>query len=136
MAGRRSGARITGSRTLRRTLARSPDAVKAEAVTAVGTTATTVEASMLAKVPRASGDLASVIKTKFSRDKLEAKVGPGIKGKRDQRKAGWRAHYQEFGTVNHRAQPFVRPAFEEHKTAFRAALVSAIRNALLKMAGR
>ena len=33
-------------------------------------------------------------------------------GKR--RLAGWRAHFQELGTINHRAQPHIRPAIRKH----------------------
>ncbi len=30
------------------------------------------------------------------------------------RLAGWRAHFQELGTVKHKAQPHIRPAIKKH----------------------
>ena len=30
------------------------------------------------------------------------------------RLAGWRAHFQELGTVNHKAQPHIQPAIRKH----------------------
>ena len=127
---------ITGARTLRRTLARAPEEVRAETVAAVGAGAGLIEAQMLVNVPRDSGDLASVIATKFARDRMSAKIGAGVRGKRDQRKAGWRAHFVEFGTQTQAAQPFVNPAFQQHKERIRGALGKAVARALLNLAGK
>lgn len=128
--------KITGVKSLKRAMNKAPDILKAEAVEAVAAGAALVEKQMLVDVPRDSGDLASVIKTKFSRDRLSARVGPGVAGKRDQRIAGWRAHFVEFGTVKQKAQPFVYPAMAKHRDVIRRTIATTVKRALLLMAGK
>ena len=128
--------RLTGVNSLRRVLRRAPEDMKGELVGAVASGESALLADMLASVPRDSGDLASVIKAKRSRDGMSTKVGPGARGKRDQRKAGWRAKFVEFGTVNQAAQPFVFPAARRHRGTIRDAMAAAVSAALLKIGGR
>lgn len=47
-------------------------------------------------------DLRSVV-TDIKPDSVTVSIGPGTR-------TGWRAHFLEFGTVNRRAFPFMRPA--------------------------
>ena len=128
--------RITGAKSLRRVLRQAPNDVKAELVEAVASSAAEMERGMLARVPRDKGDLASVIKTKPSRDGLSARVGPGVKGKRDMRKAGWRAKFVEFGTQDQEAQSFVFSTAKDQRPRVRARVSAAIASALTKIAGR
>lgn len=128
--------RITGAKSLRRAMKQAPDVLAGETVEVVAAAAAVVEAQMLVDVPRDTGDLASTTKTKFSRDRMEARIGPGVAGKRDRRRAGWRAHFAEFGTVYQPAQPFVFTALAAHREAIRRDIATAVKRALLKMAGK
>ncbi len=47
-------------------------------------------------------DLRSVV-TEIKSDSVTVSIGPGLR-------TAWRAHFIEFGTVNRRAFPFMRPA--------------------------
>ena len=125
--------KITGARSLRRVLRRAPDEVATELRGAIKAGADDVQADMLKRVPRRTGALASVIKIKASRDGLSAKVGPGAKGKRDMKKAGRRAHFTEFGTKHHAAQPFVGPALKQNRPGISQAISSAVGKALAKL---
>lgn len=65
-------------------------------------------------VPQYEGDLQDSLgmvnaKTK---DLEKAAVYVGPRNRPAQTYVGWRAHFAEFGTVNHPAQPFIRPAFD------------------------
>lgn len=128
--------RITGINSLRRVLRKAPDDMKEPLVDVVTISSAEVLAGMLARVPRDTGDLAEVTKIKTRRDGMSAKVGPGAAGKRDQRKAGWRAHFIEFGTVKMAAQPFVYPALREARAGIRQRFKTAVAGALLKIAGK
>lgn len=46
------------------------------------------------------------------------------------------AVFQEFGTVNHAPQPFIRPAFDQHKAALVPELAKSLRAELLASAAR
>lgn len=124
---------IKGMPSLRRALKQAPDEVKKPLQKAVEEGANQVRAEMLRRVPRDSGDLADVISVKMQRDKLGARVGPGIKGKRHRQKAGWRAHFVEFGTQNQPAQPFIFPAFNANKQELLDKFQRAIAHALVKI---
>lgn len=54
-------------------------------------------------VPVLTGDLRDSIAVAIGAD--DVRVGPAGKH-------AWRAHFTEFGTVNHGAEPFIRPAFD------------------------
>lgn len=127
---------IRGMNGLRRNLRKAPPEMRAEMVEATKTSADGLVAGMLQRVPRDSGDLASVIKAKVQRDGMSARVGPGARGKRDQKKAGYRAKFVEFGTVNMPAQPFVLNTAKEKRSAVRARFAEAVSAALLKLGGK
>ncbi|KWT72373.1 hypothetical protein APY04_0167 [Hyphomicrobium sulfonivorans] len=63
--------------------------------------------------PRDDGDLAEAAHWRMSRDGLSAQVGygnqPGFK--RQWKRGGFKALWQEFGTKHHPAQSFIRPVF-------------------------
>ncbi len=50
-------------------------------------------------------DLRSVV-TKIKPESVTVSIGPGTR-------TAWRAHFLEFGTVNRRAFPFMRPAIKD-----------------------
>jgi HK97 gp10 family phage protein len=64
-----------------------------------------------ARVAVLSGDLKKSIKAKYSKDKLSATIGPQGKG-------AWKAHFIEWGTVEHSAKPYMTPAYEENKNDY------------------
>jgi HK97 gp10 family phage protein len=127
---------IRGVPSLRRVLRQAPAEMSAELKTAVALSLTEVEIEMLSRVPRRTGELASVIKTRTQRDGLSGRVGPGAGGRRDQRKAGWRAKFQEFGTQQHAAQPFVFPSLAAKREGIRTRLAAAVGRVLLRIAGK
>lgn len=125
---------ITGVASLRRVLRQAPADLKREVVEAVASGAALVEAEMKVRVPRDTGALGDVIRTKTTRDGMSARVGPGVRGKRDMRKAGWRARFAERGTKRHPAQPFIQPAKAAHEESIRRLIGAAIGRALTRMA--
>ena len=127
---------IKGMPSLRRVLRVAPDEMKKPLQEAVLESLDIVEADMKLNVPRDSGALASVITSKPQRDKMSGRVGPGVKGKKDMRKAGWRAHFIEFGTVNQPAQPFVAPAFDKNKSYILKRLQDGVSEALVRISGK
>jgi HK97 gp10 family phage protein len=78
--------------------------------------------AIVEKAPRDTGFLAEhiVVMTKYleADTKLELHVGP--------EKAAFYALFLEFGTEFQAAQPFMRPAFEEHKDEVLAAFAEAM----------
>lgn len=96
VAGSGAGSRVLGVNRLRRTLRNLPDNVTLPVKQSIKDGAEEIRFAMLKRVPVKTGALASVIKTKVSRDGLSAKIG--FFGKKDMRKAGWRARFVEFGT--------------------------------------
>ena len=127
---------IRGGASLRRVLRQAPDDMAAELRDEIKAGADKVLADMLANVARDSGDLAETIKIKASRDGMSARVGAGVAGKRDQRKAGWRGHFLEFGTKHQAAQPFVKPALDRHEDSIAKGIAAGIASALTKIAGK
>lgn len=106
----RSGLRGVGK--LRRQLRRLPDEVTQPVREAIVDSADFLEFQMLSRVPRDEGDLAGSIEKRFGRDGFSAEVGPGARTKTARRRAGWRAHFAEFGTQKMPATPFVFPSLE------------------------
>lgn len=91
-------------------------------LTALRKAASPVYVAMIlgAEKSRRTGQLQSSIKIqspkkRYQWDHLAVKVGPD-------RKAGWYAHFVEFGTVHSAAKPFIYPALKQAKgEAFAAA---------------
>lgn len=127
---------LRGVASLRRVLRQAPDDMKSGLQQSVSDSLEEVEAEMLANVPRDTGELASVIAIKKSRDGLSGRVGPGVRGKRDQRKIGGKPKFVEFGTQHMAAQPFVFPALRAKKDGIRARLAAGVANVLLMLGRR
>jgi len=124
---------IRGAPSLRRVLRQAPKEVGDNLREAIAEGAEALHRDMLANVPRDSGDLAASIGKKVSRDGFSARVGPGAKGKRAMRKAGWRAHFAEFGTKYQAAQPFVEPAMKRNEPEIRGEIADGVRDALIAL---
>lgn len=120
--------KLHGMSRLRRKLHHMPEAVRDEVRPAMEDGAERIRDIARTLAPKGEGDLADAITPKVSRDGLSALVGfsrtkAGFK--RAWKKAGWRAHFAEFGTHGSwrreggtmgynrgiRATPFLRPAF-------------------------
>lgn len=68
------------------------------------------------RVAKRTGALAKSIRKRSMITKgndFAADVGIHMSSKR--KEAGWRWHFEEFGTSKQRARPFIRPAFDETK---------------------
>lgn len=66
-----------------------------------------------ARAPKDEGDMAEQVSFKVSNDGLSVRVGYGKQAgfKRAWKAGGFKALWQEYGTVNHGPQPFIGPAF-------------------------
>lgn len=95
--------------SLRRKLRALPDDLRAAIRAEFEAAAAEMEAEMKERVPKDTGTLEGLISSKVSADGFSAKIG--FRGKRASRK-GYYAKFQEFGTVDTPAQPFMVPAFE------------------------
>lgn len=103
--------RVLGAQSLRRKLKRMPDHIKRPVQDAIYYGAQTIYADAYADAPVRTHNLQESLHMRVSSDKLSARVGYWKKGNiRKWRKAGWRAHFIEFGTVQHPSQPFLGPA--------------------------
>lgn len=109
--------RVLGTQSLRRKIKRMPDDIKAGVQDAIKDSADVVYSDALSRAPVDEGDLAAALHRKLSGDKLAARIGYWRKGNiRRWKRAGWRAHFTEFGTKDQPAQPFLGPAFRKNKT--------------------
>ena len=64
------------------------------------------------RVPKKTKDLAKSIVSIKRRAESRNQVKFSVTPSRGKNKAGWRAHFIEFGTSKMSAKPFLRPAFE------------------------
>ena len=64
------------------------------------------------RVPKKTKDLAKSIVSIKRRAETRNQVKFSVTPSRGKNKAGWRAHFIEFGTSKMSAKPFLRPAFE------------------------
>lgn len=125
--------RMYGAQSLRRKIKRMPDDVKGEVQAAIKDSADTIYYEALPRIPRDEGRLAEALHKRLSSDKLGAQVGYWKRGNlRNWRKAGWRAHFIEFGTRDQRARPFLGPAFNVSKAWIKSRINKAIDVALRK----
>ena len=128
MAGRRSG--IKGVNRLRRTLRRLPDAVTEDIRNEIIYAAKLVHATALQTVPAKTGNLASLLSWKTSRDGLSARIG--FIGRKATRK-GFYARFLEFGTARTAARPFLFPALESERDHIVKRLRRAVRKTLIRV---
>lgn len=98
------GAKIEGLDGLNKALRNLEQSVSKKARdAALEVAAEQVAERMRQLVPVLSGDLRDSITVVIGKD--DVRIGPAGK-------YAWRAHFTEFGTVNHGAEPFIRPAFD------------------------
>ena len=64
------------------------------------------------RAPKKTKDLAKSIVSIKRRAEVRNQVKFSVTPSRGKNKAGWRAHFIEFGTSKMSAKPFLRPAFE------------------------
>lgn len=99
---------LRGFDELDRALAELPDLVQVSVLgAAVAKGAEVIRAGAESRAPRRTGELAGsmTVDIEATRAGVTAHVGPG--------KEQFWGLFQEFGTVRHAAQPFLRPAIDE-----------------------
>ena len=116
---------VHGFKELDRALGELPKAIGKNALRRVGKRAMKrIEDGMTQRAPREEGTLAESMRTQEVKAKrqrgqvrfdpktsIEFITGPAPEGRLNRANAGW----QEYGTVHHGAQPFMRPAFDGQK---------------------
>ncbi len=131
MSRRRSG--LSGVNNFRRLLRKLPTDVGNEVRQEIEESAQLIEYDAKVMVHKDSGDLAAAISYKLGRDKLSAQIGFSSRWKRLWRQAGWRAFFEEFGTVKQRAHPFLFPAWEKNRADITRRISKAINNTLERL---
>jgi len=137
MARRRIGkwGGVSGFRSLTKKLRKMGPAVKETIKPALQKVADAVRADALKRIPVREGDLAMALKKQVKPNGLSARVGYWKKGnKKNWELGGWRAHFIEFGTLNARAIPFIRPAFKENIEFAKKTIDTGVDKALRKVA--
>ena len=132
----------TGRSKLRRKLSIIlPKEIKKELQDTIGEAAKIIYHEAQRNTPVRDGDLKSAMKIQHRGDKLAAKVGYFEKGnKRNWKKAGWRAHFTEFGTRGsdklpaQKAQPFLGPAYLKKRKKVERMIDRGVDKALKKVA--
>lgn len=106
--------RVNDSR-LRRKLRRFPEDLRAEIAIPMKLSAEELAATMTANAPKDSGDMAEEVTFRLSRDGLSAQIGYSKRAgfKRAWKAGGFKALWQEYGTRNHPAHKFIRPAYAQ-----------------------
>lgn len=128
--------RISGVRSLRRVLRKMPDDVRGPMQGEVAAAAEDVSSTMASLAPVRTGELRDSIETKFARDRMSARVGPGARRRRTFRRVGWRALFAEFGTRHHPAQPFIGEALERNEARIRRGMSKAVADTLRRISLR
>ncbi|MFH1806830.1 MAG: HK97-gp10 family putative phage morphogenesis protein [Pseudomonadota bacterium] len=129
----RRGRGLRGVNGLRRLLRKLPDDVSAEVRTEISEGAELIAYDAIRLAPRDQGDLAAALEYKLGGDKLSAQIGYSSRWKRAWRAAGWRAKFIEFGTIKHRAHPFLFPAWEMNRKDIERRIAQAIKNTLARL---
>lgn len=113
---------------------RFPDSVRDEVRTVMKASGETLVNLIRERAPKDEGDMAELAHSVVSRDGLSVKVGygnqPGFK--RQWKRGGFKALWQEYGTRHHGAQPFIRPAFREQLRTILDNVDGAVTRALRK----
>ena len=133
--------RWSGRSKLRRKLSiMLPKEVKVSVQRTIGQAAQIIYKEAAANVPRDTGELGESLKVRHRGDKLGATVGYFKKGNiRAWRKAGWRAHFTEFGTrgggnvPGQPAQPFLGPSYMRKKDQVIRMIDRSVNKALRKV---
>jgi len=131
--GRKGG--VSGFRSLTKKLRKMGPAVQESVKPALQKVADAVHADALKRIPVREGDLAAALKKQVRPNGLSARVGYWKKGnKKNWELGGWRAHFIEFGTLNARSIPFIRPAFRENIKFAKTTIDKGVDKALRKVA--
>lgn len=86
--------------------------------------------------PKDTGGMADQVRYKVSNDGLGVSVGYSAKAagfKRNWKRGGFKALWQEFGTKHHPAQPFIRPAFRQSLTKILDRIDDAVSNTIKRL---
>jgi hypothetical protein len=123
-------------RKLRRLL---PDSIRDEIRVVMNSSADQLLEAMRANAPKDEGDMAEQAHKVVSRDGLSAKIGYGNQAgfRRQWKRGGFKALWQEYGTRFHGANAFIRPAFRQQLRSILdnidAAVIRALRKATSKV---
>ncbi len=135
MATARQKSGLRGVTELRRKLRKLPQDIKREVQDEIVEAGTEVYQTMLANVPRETGNLASLLEMKVSPDGLSVRVGLVTKkAKRD----GFYARFLELGTKGSAEKnippmmprPFIAPALDVNRTSIARRIQDAVQRAI------
>ena len=128
-----SRSRLLGASSLRRKLKRMPEEIKKPVQKTLERGANRVFQDAIINIPERTGALAAALHKQRSSDGLSWRVGYWRKGNiRKYRRAGFRAHFTEFGTRTSTAQPFLGPAFRSNEDWVNRQIRAAVNRALRK----
>ena len=101
------------SQDLLKTLAQFPKNIQNNVMTgAIRAGANVIRDEARLRVPKKTKELAKSIVSIKRRAEVRNQVKFSVTPSKGKNKAGWRAHFIEFGTSKMSAKPFLRPAFE------------------------
>lgn len=101
------------SQELLKTLAQFPKNIQNNVMTgAIRAGANVIRDEARLRAPKKTKELAKSIVSIKRRAEVRNQVKFSVTPSRGKNKAGWRAHFIEFGTSKMSAKPFLRPAFE------------------------
>lgn len=129
---------VTGVTELRRALRRLPKSMTEETRKVFTEEAPPFQAALQARAPRDKGRLAEAALAIVSRDELGFAAGYSKKRagfKRQWKRGGFVALWQEFRTKQAPAQPFIGPTYEDRKGLVFQRLAKALTR-LVQMAGK
>lgn len=89
-----------------------------------------------AAAPKDTGGTADEVRYKVSNDGLGVSVGYSAKAagfKRNWKRGGFKALWQEFGTRHHAAQPFIRPSYRKQLKAILDRIDDAVRTTIRRL---
>lgn len=117
---------VFGSARIKRELRKAPDQVKEALIKEIRIGAEKIRDAMVATLHTNStrtGALARGVRIGYTSGGLSSYTGfsrtrAGFK--RVFKTVGWRAHFIEFGTAHHGAEPFLRPNIRQYGPAIRA----------------
>lgn len=129
-----SGVHIEGYEDLRRKFRQLSAGMQKTALRSMlRSAATPVLKEAVRLAPTDEFDLKEAIAMTVSVKQTEASAAVGVKRKQAGAPARY-AHLQEFGTVHHRAQPFLRPALDNRKGEAIQAFADAVKKQINRLA--
>lgn len=101
------------SQDLLKTLKQFPKNIQNNVMTgAIRASANVIRDEARIRVPKKTKDLAKSIVSIKRKAEVRNQVKFSVTPSKGKNKAGWRAHFTEWGTSKSSAKPFLRPAFE------------------------